>query len=305
MANGAFFMTPEQALAAERQMRESQVLAGGGTPLGASAQELGRTMAGGISQGLFGAPALDESPAVQMARTRSTVLQNADLGSRAGAFEAAKALRDAGDMEGFMQLTKHGLSITPPETGENWVTTQSGNLLLRTNRKTNRTELIAKLDTDVGGGDGGKPIVDIVTPANLEVLGQATQESLPDMYDLSNDKDGQDAYKAAYGQAVKDLAAAARNAKVPLTLGEIQDSLKSLLAQPGQMEGFGKYEIDDFGRNSFDTDLFRADVAELRNQLFGATSGGGGGAAIPLEQAQPDGRVALFDPVTKEFIGYK
>jgi hypothetical protein len=171
-------------------------------------------------------------------------------------------------MTGFAQLTKHGLSIEPPATAETWSTLESNNMLLRRNNRTNKVELIAKLDTNLGKGKG-KPGVDIVTPSNLAVLANATTDALPGMYDLSGDEDGKEAYASAYGQAVKDLAAAAENAGLPLTIGEIQDQLKILMAQPGTKEGFGRYEIDDFGRNSFDVDLFRQDVASLRDSMFG------------------------------------
>ena len=115
MTNG-LFMNPQQALAAERRLREQQAIQAGASPLGAAGQELGRTL-GGAFGAAFGAP-VPESPEVQMARARTGILQQADLSTRAGAFEAAKSLRDAGDLQGFMSLTQHGLNIDIPESQE-------------------------------------------------------------------------------------------------------------------------------------------------------------------------------------------
>lgn len=280
MANG-LFRTPEQALAAEAQARQALALQAGATPLGAQGQEFGRTLAGAIG-GAFGATPT-ESPEVQLARTRMETVQGLDFTDRNSLIQASRKLVEAGDLQGANQLASQALAIKPPKPEEKWTTYTKGNNLLRKRTDTGKVELVAKLDTNVGAGGvgkGGKPNIDLVTPANLKVLANATVQAIPSFYDLSDDKDGTEAYEAEYGQAVKDLAAAAKTAGVPLTIGEINEALAGLLSVQREETGFmgrpfGKYEIDDAGRNSFDTSLFRQDVAALRDQLFGTTSTGG------------------------------
>lgn len=100
MAN--IFMSPEEALYAEQQARYNQALQGGATPVGASAQELGRTIAGAFGSA-FGAPP-QESPLVQQARVRQGVvkgikptdinsyLQGAESAYQAGQYDLANDL---------------------------------------------------------------------------------------------------------------------------------------------------------------------------------------------------------------------
>jgi hypothetical protein len=112
MANG-LFLTPEQVLAAESQLRQQQAVKQGASLAGGSMFDLGYQLAGKAPMLFGGQEAV--SPEVQMARARMNALQNADLSTREGSFAAAKSLRDAGDMEGFAQLTQHGLGIKAPE----------------------------------------------------------------------------------------------------------------------------------------------------------------------------------------------
>jgi hypothetical protein len=108
MANG-LFLTPEEALAAERQARAGLAMKGGATSLGAAGQELGRSLGGAISRG-FGA-SVPESADVQMARARAEVVKGLNPTDISSFLEGAKSLYESGDSQGAVSLIAQAKSL--------------------------------------------------------------------------------------------------------------------------------------------------------------------------------------------------
>lgn len=115
MANGMFF-NPEEALAAERQARLGLALQSGATPVGASAQELGRNLSGALG-GLFGA-APTESPVVQQARLRQGLVKSIDMTNPSSLANASRAALQAGDVEFGTSLADRYLQVSQKQKKE-------------------------------------------------------------------------------------------------------------------------------------------------------------------------------------------
>lgn len=102
MANGGLFLTPQQALAAEQQMRQAQAIQQGYTPLGASAQELGRSITGAFGRAFGVQP--QESASVQLARSRSEAVKTINPEKPETFLDAARNLYASGDYQGATEL---------------------------------------------------------------------------------------------------------------------------------------------------------------------------------------------------------
>lgn len=115
MANGMFF-NPEEALAAERQARMGLAMQAGATPVGASAQELGRSLAGAFG-GVIGAPS-QESPIVKQARQRQALVSGLDMTDLESLANASRAALQAGDVEFGTALADRYMTMAKSMQGE-------------------------------------------------------------------------------------------------------------------------------------------------------------------------------------------